>query len=58
MQADGLDVFFTMDAGPQVKVVCLPEHANAARATLEAVDGVNQVMVSALGEAARLVESA
>ncbi|MBT8088400.1 MAG: diphosphomevalonate decarboxylase [Gammaproteobacteria bacterium] len=58
MQADGLGVFFTMDAGPQVKAVCLPEDADAVRASLESVDGVTEVMVSALGDGARLVESA
>jgi diphosphomevalonate decarboxylase len=57
LQADGLGVFFTMDAGPQVKVVCLPEHADAARAALASIESVNQVMVSALGAGARLVES-
>ena len=56
LQAAGLGVFFTMDAGPQVKVVCLPEHAKAAQASLVAIDGVTEVMVSTLGEGARLVE--
>ena len=26
LRADGIAVFFTVDAGPQVKAVCLPEH--------------------------------
>ena len=58
LQADGVGVFFTMDAGPQVKAVCLPEHADTVRASLSGIDGVNQVMESALGDGARLVESA
>ncbi len=56
MQADGLGVFFTMDAGPQVKAVCLPECTDAVRASLASVNGVTEVMVSALGDGARLVE--
>ncbi len=46
-----------MDAGPQVKVVCLPEDVEAARAALGATDGVVEVMLSNLGAGARLIET-
>lgn len=55
LQGDGLNVFFTIDAGPQVKAVCLPEHAESVREALSATDGVVQIMTSGLGEGARLV---
>ena len=55
LQRDGLGVFFTIDAGPQVKAVCLPDHAEAARVALAATAGVSDVMVTGLGDAARLV---
>ena len=56
MQGRGLGVFFTMDAGPQVKAICLPEHAEDVREALVATAGVTDVMVSGLGDAARLVD--
>jgi diphosphomevalonate decarboxylase len=57
LQGDGCDVFFTIDAGPQVKAVCLPGDADAVRAALAATPGVTEVMTSGLGAAARLVDS-
>jgi diphosphomevalonate decarboxylase len=56
LQAQGVGVFFTMDAGPQVKAVCLPEFAQQVRAALAATDGVIELMESGLGDAARLVD--
>lgn len=55
LQDAGHAVFFTIDAGPQVKVVCLPESAEAARAALASTDGVRKTMQSALGVGARKV---
>lgn len=55
LRAAGVPVFFTIDAGPQVKAVCtaaaLPEVVGA----LAAVPGVVQVLESPLGEGARLL---
>ncbi len=56
LQGAGLKLFFTIDAGPQVKAVCSPEHAEEVRAALAATDGVTRVMVTGLGDAARLVD--
>ena len=56
LQDKGRNVFFTIDAGPQVKAVCLPEDVAAVAAALSETDGVQQVMISKLGAAARLVE--
>jgi diphosphomevalonate decarboxylase len=54
LQAEGADVFFTIDAGPQVKAVCTSSSEADVRRALEAVDGVRDVLVSGLGEGARL----
>ncbi len=54
LQARDLGVFFTIDAGPQVKAVCLPEHAGEVEAALRATEGVEDIMVSGLGAGARL----
>lgn len=51
----GHDVFFTMDAGPQIKAVCLPASAAAVASALGETPGVLEVIRSALGEGARVV---
>ena len=55
LQEEGRQVFFTIDAGPQVKAVCLPEDAEVVRKALSQTTGVQEIMVSGLGPAARLV---
>lgn len=57
LQADGVSVFFTIDAGPQVKAVCLPECEADVRAALQATEGVTAIMVSGLGYGAALVDT-
>lgn len=52
-QQQGRQVFFTVDAGPQVKAVCLPGDADAVAAALALVPGVQSVLRSGLGEGAR-----
>jgi diphosphomevalonate decarboxylase len=56
MRAEGLDTFFTIDAGPQVKVFCRPEHAPRVAAVLETVPGVLQLIRSAPAGGARVLE--
>ena len=55
LRADGVRVFFTVDAGPQVKAVCAAEEVARVRDALSRVDGVERVMISGLGTGARLV---
>ena len=57
LQRDGTGVFFTIDAGPQIKAVCLPEHADKVRSALSEIDGVTDVTLTGLGDAARLLDS-
>lgn len=51
----GVPVFFTVDAGPQVKAVCLPEAFARVAAELETVPGVVELLSSGLGEGGRVV---
>ncbi|MEQ1803251.1 MAG: diphosphomevalonate decarboxylase [Gammaproteobacteria bacterium] len=54
LRREGVPVFFTVDAGPQVKAVCLPGAAPDVAAALAAVPGVLRILRSPLGEGARL----
>jgi diphosphomevalonate decarboxylase len=49
LRAEGVPVFFTIDAGPQVKAVCAPAAKNAVRAVLADVPGVLDTLVTGLG---------
>jgi diphosphomevalonate decarboxylase len=49
LRSDGIPVFFTIDAGPQVKAVCLAGAESTIRTALEAVNGVESVVVTDLG---------
>ena len=52
---EGKGVFFTVDAGPQVKAVCLPDAFDEVCAALGEVAGVREVLGGDLGGAARIV---
>ena len=49
----GAPVFFTIDAGPQVKAVCLPAAAATVAGRLRELPGVKRVMRVGLGAGAR-----
>ena len=51
MQRSGESVFFTMDAGPQIKAICLPENEAKITPRLSEIKGVISVMQSKLGGA-------
>jgi len=57
LRNDGIPAFFTVDAGPQVKAVCLPECADMVHAALQKVNGVRQLYTSNLGPGVRIMES-
>jgi diphosphomevalonate decarboxylase len=52
----GVPVFFTIDAGPQVKAICAPDAFDRVAAELASIDGVQRVLASGLGERARVIE--
>ena len=57
LRASGVGVFFTIDAGPQVKAICDTGYRDAVAAALAELPGVQRVIVSGLGPGARVVES-
>ncbi|MCC6269921.1 MAG: diphosphomevalonate decarboxylase [Microbacteriaceae bacterium] len=52
LRRGGIPVYFTIDAGPQVKALCRPEDAAAVAQALSTVSGVHETRTSALGPAA------
>ena len=55
LREEGEDVFFTVDAGPQIKAVCLPGSADTVAAALAETPGVINIIRSPLGHGARVV---
>jgi len=56
LRARGTFAYFTMDAGPHVKVLTLEPAAASVRRALETVPGVQRVLVSGAGGPARLLD--
>lgn len=54
LRAGGVPVFFTIDAGPQVKAVCAPGARPLVEAALRDVPGVVELLTSRLGPGAEL----
>ena len=57
MRAEGLGAWFTIDAGPQVKVLCAASEAESIEQSLRALEGVCEVILAAPGVGASLVET-
>jgi len=56
LRASGVPVFFTVDAGPQLKAVCLPEAYERVERELAAIPGVTGMIASGVGDGARVVK--
>lgn len=56
LRASGVPAYFTMDAGPHVKVLTLSEHTADVAKSLSETDGVSSVIVSGVGAGAALVQ--
>jgi diphosphomevalonate decarboxylase len=54
-RASGLPVGYTVDAGANVHVICLAEYAKEVEKRLRGLPGVTDVLVAAVGGAARVV---
>ena len=53
---EGLECYFTIDAGPQVKVMCLQKDAKKIESRLKAIEGVKETHACHAGGKARLVQ--
>ncbi|MDH3746727.1 MAG: diphosphomevalonate decarboxylase [Gammaproteobacteria bacterium] len=54
LRTQGVGVFFTIDAGPQVKAICLAHDESRVCDALQSTSGVGRVIVSELGAGAKL----
>lgn len=50
MRKEGIPVFFTIDAGPNVKVLYLPEYEEKLKERFHSIPGVKDVVLSRLGQ--------
>lgn len=57
LRAQGLPAYFTIDAGPQVKVLCPSEHKASVQAALAQTPGVREVLVCHPGGPAVVLEN-
>jgi len=53
---EGIESYFTMDAGPQVKVMCLEKDVPELEKRLKAIEGVKKTIVCKPGEGAKIIE--
>ncbi|MBC8183305.1 diphosphomevalonate decarboxylase [candidate division KSB1 bacterium] len=51
----GTAVYFTIDAGPQVKAICLPKDTIQIKKELEQIPGVKKIIETPLGGDARII---
>lgn len=54
---EGLECYFTIDAGPQVKIICLENQVPEIERRLKDVEGVQDVIVCKPGEGPRLINN-
>ncbi len=57
LRREGLEAYFTMDAGPHVKVLCNAADAPRVEAALSELAGVVRTFIAAPGPAAEIVET-
>jgi len=56
LRAEGVPVFFTVDAGPQVKAICAPDASAAVASALGDVPGVTEILRAGLGAGAACLD--
>ena len=56
LREEGTNAFFTIDAGPQVKVVCEPDATDRVADAMAQTSGVLRTVCCGLGEGARIIE--
>ncbi|MEM7813525.1 MAG: diphosphomevalonate decarboxylase [Candidatus Aenigmatarchaeota archaeon] len=55
MREEGIKAYFTIDAGPNVKVMCLAQDEETVNSRLLELDGVQKTIVCRPGDAAQLI---
>ncbi len=56
LREEGVPVFFTIDAGPQLKAICDPGVSDLVASDLAGIPGVIEIVRCGLGDGARVVE--
>jgi diphosphomevalonate decarboxylase len=54
LRKNGTAAYLTIDAGPQVKILCLPEAVDDVKQALQTVDGIKKILVCRPGPAAAI----
>lgn len=57
LRQQGLQCYFTIDAGPQVKVLCLPQDVEKVEEHLKEFRGVKRIIRTSLGRGAKRLET-
>ncbi len=55
LRAQGIPAYVTMDAGPQVKVLTLPEYVEKLTGLLSEIEGIRQIINTEIGGDARIL---
>lgn len=58
LRQEGLPVFYTVDAGPQVKAICSSDAADTVAKKLRDIPGVMQLLTSSLGDGVQICPEA
>lgn len=58
LREKGLPAYFTIDAGPQVKVITMPEYIPKLKTLVKDVPGIKDIIETKLGEGTRLIREA
>ena len=54
---EGLESYFTIDAGPQVKIICLESQVSEIESKLRTINGVKKVIVCKPGQGPKLIKA-
>jgi len=55
MKFNGISIFYTIDAGPQVKIICKAKHTDQVISQMKSVPNIQDIIEVNLGERARLI---
>ena len=54
MRADGINLFYTIDAGPQVKIICKAQHTDQVISEMKSIPNIQDIIEVNIGQGARL----
>ena len=52
----GLETYFTIDAGPNIHIICVAKDAKKVKAKLEKIQGVKKIIINKASEGARILK--